>query len=473
MKKTFWVINLLLIISIAFTSCKDDSPTVDKEIPQDDSLSISAETLKTNKFVVDAMSSVYYWNKTLPTIDYTKEDDTYKLFDSLLYASFDEDLKRNIDQWSFITDDYQGLLDYFSGVRKSMGHSIRLFRRDEIHLIGFIEYVEPNSPASEAGLERGDMFYKINNQDLTINNYSTLLNQDTYTITFGQLNNDLSISPISPSVSLTSVVLQTNPIHLSKVIEHEGKKIGYLMYKSFIDDYNNELEAIFADFKSQGINDLVLDLRYNGGGAVSTAILLSSMIAPSSAIGDVFINTVYNDVLDEHYRSQYPNEQDLFTSRLQQNSNNLNLDRLVVLTTYKTASASEMVMYGLSPHMTVYHIGEQTHGKYYASATIYDEDEFGNWAMQPIIVREENKDNSIDYRQGLLPDYPRTDFKDASDFYQLGDPREDFLALALEYLTGVKPTGASLKTSSKPFIPTNTEAKINHPLEFDMHISYK
>ncbi len=417
------------------------------------------------------MEEGYFWNSNLPNVNYADYGSSYNYFDTLLSASFDEELNRNIDQWSFLTNDYQGLLDYFSGVRKSMGHSFRLGIIGETNNVaGIIEYVEPESPAAEAGLERGMMFYKINNQNLTIYNYSSLLNQDSYTMTFGVLNNDYSITPLSPSVQLAAIVLQTNPIHISKVIEYEGKKIGYLMYKSFIDDYDDQLESVFADFKSQGVTELVLDLRYNGGGAVSTAILLSSMIAPSSAIGDVFINLAYNQDLMDYYSSTYPDEIDMFTSRLEDNSNNLNLNRLVVLTTYKTASASEMVMYGLSPFMTVYHIGEQTHGKYYASQTIHDEAEIGNWALQPIVLRVENKDNSIDYRQGLLPNLERKDLLPADEYYPLGDIKEDFLALALEYLTGVKPTGASLKSTARSFTPINKEYKISHPLEYDMRI---
>jgi hypothetical protein len=131
-----------------------------------------------------------------------------------------------------------------------------------------------------------------------------------------------------------------------------------------------------------------------------------------------------------------------------------------------------MVIYGLSPHMEVYHIGEQTHGKYYGSITISDEDKH-NWAIQPIVMRAENKDNSIDYREGLTPDLERTDFINASEYYPLGDPKEDFLALALEYLTGVAPTGAQLKSTMKPIIPTNTEQSLGHPLDYNMYREIK
>ncbi len=450
MKNFISPLILLFILSITLISCEDDN-----KIPQ--------EVLEINKFVDDYMDFAYYWNTEMPNIDYNKEPDSKTYFDKLLF--------KDIDQWSFITDNLDELLAYFSGVRKSMGHSLRLFKISDSSddIIAFIEYIEPNSPADLAGLGRGDMIYMVDDQVLTINNYSSLLNKESYKLSLGSFNSDFSINPITPSVNLSSVELNTNPIHISKVIEHGGKKVGYLMYKSFIDDYNDQLEDVFADFKSQGIDDLVLDLRYNGGGSVNTAILLSSMIAPADKKDEVFLRTAYNENLDKYFKEENPNDSELFIDRIQENVNNVNLDRLVVLTTYKTASASEMVMYGLSPHMEVHHIGEQTHGKYYGSITISDPDEKHSWAIQPIVMRAENIDNSIDYSIGLIPDEDRTDFLNASTFYPLGDSREDFLAQALEYLTGIVPNGVNLKSTSSPFIPINQEYKFAHPLEYDMH----
>nr|WP_321453687.1 S41 family peptidase [uncultured Carboxylicivirga sp.] len=452
------IVYLLLIVCIT-SACNDNNqyaPIV---------------TQKVNKFIGENMEFAYYWSTSLPNADYRYHSNTYNYFDTLLSGSYDSELSRRIDQWSYITDDYQYLVNYFAGVRKSMGHSIQLFRYGTNGVIGFIEYVEPNSPAANEGIQRGMMFYEINGQQLTLSNYSNLLNQESYTMSFGVFNDDKSISPTKQTSQMTAVVLQTNPIHISKVIDYEDKKIGYLMYNSFIDDYNDELESVFANFKAEGITELVLDLRYNGGGAVSTAILLSSMIAPSSALGDVFINTAYNDQMAAYYKSAYPNDDDLFTYRLQNNANNLNLNRLVVLTTSQTASASEMVIYGLSPHMTVYQIGEQTHGKYYGSITIHSQSEAGNWAIQPIVMRAENKDNSIDYRQGLIPNVPRIDFEDADTFYPLGDKHEDFLALALEYLTHKNPNASSLKSSKKSFRGEKIIQKNEHSPKNQMYIS--
>lgn len=455
--KIFFRLNVIVIFFI-YVSCEKDSETID------------SETQEINKFIVENMEAIYYWNSTMPSVNYLAEGDTYELFEELLTASYDEELDRNIDLWSFITDDYQELMDLFSGIKKTMGHSIRLFRisNDNEDIVGFIEYVEPGSPAEQAGLKRGDMFFEIDEETLTISNYSTLLDQETYSMTLGRFNPDFGLARIAPPFSLSAVETQINPIHLSKVILHGGKKIGYIVYTSFIENYNDELESVIADFKSQGVTELVLDLRYNSGGSIASTVLLSNMLVPESAIGDIFIKSDYNELLEEYLKTKYP-EKEEFAYRLESHTNNLNLEEIVVLSSFKTASASEMIIYGLSPHMEVYHIGEQTAGKYYGSTTISDPEEKHNWAIQPIMMRAENKDNSIDYRQGLLPDLDRVDFVDAAEYYDLGDPREDFLAQALYYLTGDMPAGASLKSANRTLVPINTEDKFSNPLDFSMY----
>ncbi|MBK3518690.1 S41 family peptidase [Carboxylicivirga marina] len=465
--KNFKVFNIAftLLMLTVIAACNDD----DKPEPKKEESLVPKEVQEINQFVWEGMDFAYFWNTSMPEVDYEWEEDTYELFDKLLFTS--------VDRWSFLTDDVDALNNYFSGISKSMGHSIRLFRLTEgsDDLVGFIEYVEPGSPADLAGgIYRGRMFHKIDGTKLSISNYSNLLNQDDYTMTFGLLNQDLTITDETPSVNIAAVEWQSNPILMSKVIDHGGSKVGYLVYTSFVDDYNDELEAVFADFKNQGVDNLVLDLRYNSGGSVNSAILLSSMIAPADKVGDVLLRTNYNDNLKDYFDLKYPNETDLYIDRIIENSNNLNLDKVAILSTFKTASASEMVIYGLDPHMEVIHIGEQTHGKYYGSITLSDPDEKHKWAMQPIVMRAENKTNSISYNEGLIPNPERIDFIDANEMFELGNVNEDFLAVALTSLTGVAPAKAQLKAAKRIISdPVNVEANIGHPLKYDMQYNFK
>ena len=436
-RSTFSKISWLWILAavLFFTACKDENTP-----EPDETSTVPQEVLKINKFIKDHMDIYYYWNTSMPNINYRLEADTELYFEKLL--------KTPDDRWSFVTDDIAGLEAYFSGVSKSPGYSIRgyLVEEDSDQVVFFVEYVYANSPASEAGLQRGDMFYKVNGQVLTINNYGALLNADAAEITLGQFNDGGSITELSPSVTIIAQEnLAQHPIVASNIIELGDKKIAYLAYTSFISNYDTELEDLFKDFKAAGVNEVVLDLRYNGGGSVSTAIKLGSMLAPATANKKTFIYERFNNTLRQY--------NELLPFDLKDESN-LNLSRLYVLTTENTASASEMIIYGLDPYLEIIQIGAETHGKYYASITISDnmepEKRTHNWAIQPIVLKSENATNSIDYTKGLPADYKMDDNWYNAD---LGDPEENFLAAAIEHITtgsisADRLEAAALKSSS-------------------------
>lgn len=451
----FIYLSLLLGFLSFMTACDDDSPSAEK---------------KRNQWVFNTMSDMYFWEDKISVTDGNTNENTFDFFDKLVYQS------GIIDRWSFITDDHAALVNLLAGVYKSTGYSIRPYYRDgdtSNEVVCIIEYVEPDSPADIAGLERGDVFYQINGQTLNDENFYDLVYLDEQVLTLGVINQDFSVSEISPKINITAIELTTYPILKTNIVEYGGKKIGYLAYTSFIAKYNDDLKAVFADFKSQGIDELVLDLRYNSGGSVETAILLCSMIAPASQVGDILLKGQYNEAVTDYFAKKYGEES--LIDRIIEVEENLNLSRLVVLTTRNTASASEMVIYGLKPHMEVIQIGEQTHGKYYASATFTD-DAIYNWAMQPIIFRTENRDNSINYNEGLVPDSPVQDLAlvfDQQPVYELGDAQEEFFALAIEQLTGVVPQGASLKSNFISAKPVITGTKLGHSLKYDMHYTLK
>ncbi|WP_439182991.1 S41 family peptidase [Carboxylicivirga taeanensis] len=450
---------LFITCIIILPACRDDDPKVN---------TVPLEVQEINGFIYENMKAYYFWESKIPELDYKKEEDSKALFDKCVYE--------DVDRWSFITDDYQGLLDMLSGVSLSNGYEFRLYYRDENtsnEVVGFIEYVEPNSPADVAGLTRGDMFYKVDDVIITDQNYGQLVFNDNLKLTLGTLNADRSVTERTPSLTMQAAVLQSNPILHAEVIAYEGHKIGYLVYTSFLDEYNDQLEAVFADFKAQGIDNLVIDLRYNSGGAVSSAILMSSMIAPAASVGDILLRTAYNPALTNYLNGEFGEGFNI--DRIVSNDNNLDLSKVYVLTTYKSASASEMVIYGLEPHMEVVQIGEKTHGKYYGSITIDDQDNH-NWAMQPIVMRAENANNSIDYTDGLLPDIVKKDFVVAfqgQEIYPFGDVREDFLAEALTQITGVSPLEAALKSGVEiDGKPLNVEANFVSPLKYDMQYDF-
>ncbi|MCW3805695.1 S41 family peptidase [Plebeiibacterium marinum] len=452
MKRLSYYFFVVLPIVLFFASCEDDKEEKD--------------FLKINTFINENMEIYYLWNDLMPELDPAHQEDPEDYFYELIYD--------DVDRWSFITDDAQELSNYFAGIVKEMGYSLQFYyayENNTTDVVAIIQYVEPDSPADKAGLTRGDIIIKVNGESLTINNYRDLYNEEELVVGKGELVNDV-FEDLTPSVSLLAEELQINPILTTNIFEDNGHKVGYLAYTSFINEFDDDLKAVFANFKSEGISDLILDLRYNGGGSVATAKLLAGMIGPASINGDIFIRISYNDFLNDYFNNDPETEEGWNEDYFELDENNLNLGRLYVLTTSGTASASEMVMYSLMPYMEVIQIGEQTHGKYYASITIDDDNnqKDHNWAIQPIIMRSENKTNNIDYTQGLIPDEKMYD----NYSYALGDENEVLTAAALDMIWGTSKAKESLKGVKA--LPKRVASELKterHPMQYEMVVDIK
>ena len=304
-------------------------------------------------------------------------------------------------------------------------------------MIGVVKYVIPDSPADKAGIRRGDIFYKVNGVTITSSNYRDLLfNTRSYTLSFGEFNQIGEITG-TEDISLNAVIISENPIHIHKTIDVEGYKIGYLSYNQFIADYNDSLVKVMQEFRADGISDLVLDLRYNPGGSISTAILLSSMIAPKSVSDnkEVYSRLVWNDLINDYWLDKEGEESDNLISRFVTPEVSLDLQTVYILVSSNTATANEMVQYCLDPYMDVVVIGsENTTGKYVGSITVQaDDTDYDNWAMQPIVLKTANANGISDYSNGFSPEFLVEDDFNAA----LGTLEEDMLARAAELITGI------------------------------------
>jgi C-terminal processing protease CtpA/Prc len=200
------------------------------------------------------------------------------------------------------------------------------------------------------------------------------------------------------------------------------------------------------------VNELILDFRYNPGGSVSTATLLASLIAPADVVAneEVFIKYIWNDIINDYWVNEEGEESENLIIKFLNAGQNLNLNRLYVLTSDNTASASELVINGLRPYMDVIMVGDTTHGKYTASITLHDEEKSFNWAIQPIVLKTANINNETDYRDGLVPDH----LADDDYFAPLGSLEEDRLATAISLITGV-PIGLPARKSSRDILPSS------------------
>ena len=235
------------------------------------------------------------------------------------------------------------------------------------------------------------------------------------------------------------------------------------MYNSFTANYDNQLNEAFGTLKNEGVTDLVLDLRYNGGGSVLTATRLASMITGQFE-GQLFAKQQWNGKVQAYFEENNPSQLvNNFTNSIGNATiNSLNLTRVYILTTGSTASASELVINGLKPYIEVVQIGDVTTGKNVGSITIYDSPTFGKenrnpihrYAMQPIVLKIVNSEDFGDYFNGLTPNYALKE--NITDLGELGTISEPLLSTAIGKITG---TTKMLKKNKEKIYPFVTDSK--------------
>lgn len=442
MKNLF--IPLLLIGFLSISCSKDEIPKTTES-----STSLTEEkNIEVEKFIFRGMNEIYLYKADVPELadDYFSDNTTKDKY----LASFNspEDLydvlQSQQDKFSFMTSDYVALEKSFQGVATTNGMKFGLtYYGSGNDVLGYVQYVLPGTSAEEKGVGRGDVFTEINGINITGDNYSELLGDGNYTINLGRIENGY-ITMSDQTVSLTAVEYSTNPVLISKVLEVDGQRIGYIMYNSFTADYDDELNAAFADLKGQGITELVLDLRYNGGGSVESAVDLSSMITGQFE-GQIFMKEEWNQDYQTYFEANNPEYLlNKFNNKIRtgETINSLNLSRVHVLTTNRSASASELVINGLIPYIDVVQVGETTIGKFQASVTLYDSRNFGRenanknhtYAIQPLVLKSVNRDGTSDYVNGLNPDITKEE--SLSNLGVLGDPTEPLLEAAINDILG-------------------------------------
>lgn len=401
--------------------------------------------IEDRQWIEETMQANYLWAEDMPVIenedDYFKEPQTF--FKGLLSKNA---MNGKGDKYSYMEEDPKApqqesrsqMLDRTS----TYGMEFELTNDPTgttNHIHAHVLYVLDGSPAQQAGITRGDWLSSVNGQRITTSNYQVLKNGGSIKVARTRIYSTELGYTWQPADTLNlaaSITMEINPFFIDTLYQVEGQRIAYLMYNEFStgpenkgteETYNEQMKAIFANFKAQQPDALILDLRYNNGGYLQCAQALGSLVAPASALGKNFVNLQFNAKANPQ-RKEYP----LLESYAEAN---LNLSKVYILTTNHTASASEALINGLIPYMgkeNVILIGERTEGKNVAM-TAFRNETYGI-TLWPVVAYASNAEDFSDYGDGFEPTHELKE-RNIVDWYPLGDNREYLLKNAISLIT--------------------------------------
>lgn len=414
-----------------------------------DSFESDAINVGANNYVHKIMKSTYYWCDGVRD-DIDKSTTTVKNY---FYLQLVPE-----DRWSWMTD----AATYYSsetGVSTSYGMSYGQPLKGYEDYGVYVTMVYKDSPFAKAGITRGWRINRINGSpvmDLIIaGTFYSELDKNNNEFTFTDLNGNTKVLSIGKSTFTANCVLKSE-VYTSADYPAlpAGAKVGYLVYRSFNKSLKNELIEAVGKMKGEGITDMVLDLRLNGGGDVGVCTELASLLAPESADGKVFIKIKHNA----------KNSGSDFDYKIKRTANSLNLRRLFVIGGRGTASASESVINCLKPYMQVEFVGDTTYGKpngMYLYTYMKKGSKTEGWAFYPTCFYCVNSNGEGNYDDGIVPVKLVYD-----DLYHDWGTEETALKACLDYIsTGSYPSitySPKLRTKSQNVVKVRTERDASH-----------
>lgn len=365
---------------------------------------------QTKDYVDMLMSEIYYWNTQTPVLDAELYDDIFEYFDDKLVPQ---------DKWSWMTtqEEYNQLEtgDYVSyGVE--LAQPIEYYNDYTV----YVRTVYPNSPFYNAGVRRGWALTHINGIEVM-----SLIRASSFESEFNK--NDNNFTFLLPDKTTATIHIAKASFNVRSVLDYRiypsdqingSAPIGYMNYISFNSGMLDDLYKAFADFKDAGIKSLILDLRYNGGGDVKASEELASLLAPSSADGEILLKRIHN----QKYR-EWDSEPECI-SKIKRQQNSLDLTELYIITGKGTASASEVLINGLKPYMDIKQVGDTTYGKPNGMYAMTESD----YVFLPIAFYTVNKNGEGFYDNGIVPT-----FYVADDLYNDFGANEAAIKACLNY----------------------------------------
>ena len=383
----------------------------------------------------------YLWYEHLPAIN----PSDYESLDKMIAAVKYREGETLIDRFSYAVKKEEHD-NYYAGKRYGMGMSMQRDENNEI----FITLVYPESPAGVAGLKRGQKLLAMNGvtvEELDENgkynkehrNDEDFEEKTDWNNVYNAENKGEAVvfKILEEGTELETTVVLDDYIGKSvlayKVLENDGVKTGYIHFKSFINSSEKELNEVFAHFKEEKVERLVLDLRYNGGGLVKIARQLVNLVAGDKGKGDEIIKLIYNN---KHSEQNYSYKGEVLKNSLS------GIEKVAVIVSSGTASASEMVINSLTPYAEVTLIGETTYGK----PVGMNAKDICDQTIVPITFKYANSQDYGDFFLGMEADCAASD----DIKHDFGDEREEELAVALYYLSyGKCPQEAEVKSLAK------------------------
>ena len=388
------------------------------------------------QFVLDAMLDWYLWNGNLPTnVDINAYATPSDLLAFLTTFSPDDGSGNPIDRFSFIGSAEADQQFFGEGRFEGYGFSSRFLAADDLRLTR----VFTDSPTNAGGLARGQRILELNGRTIAEIQAAEGVGAvfDTSPLTFRMRETDGS----EFETTIASDIVTIDPIPQFRVIDNGGTPVGYMELATFISTADPEFNNVFSTFRNAGVNDVIIDMRYNGGGLVATADLLGDFLGGFVAETLVFSDTRFNADRAADNNS---------LRRFVRQTNSVSLVRLIVIASGNTASASELVINGLGPHAEVVIVGDDTFGKPVGQVGFT----FCDNILRPTAFQTVNADGFGDFFDGLPVDCPAADDLSVA----VGDLADPNIVASLNYLsTGACPVISLPGGQAKPAFDENVE----------------
>jgi carboxyl-terminal processing protease len=390
----------IYIIGCTLVSCRKDHDVISSEIKNDTATTYARD--------------LYLWYNNIPaTFNGHNFSDPNGVMEGIRAFSSEPGFPVPVDRWSFaiLKTDWQKLS---SGIGGDFGMNVFFFTSNDLR----VSYVEPESAAGKAGIKRSWQVKRINGNNNITSSIAPDVIKAVYqsasgTFLFGRPNGS------DTTITLKASSYSEHPVFFDSVYTTGSSKTGYFVFNSFLGDTNeikNEFIRIFDRFNAQQVQDVVVDLRYNGGGYVSVQNLLANYLVPAAGDHDVMLKEEFND----RYAS-------FNTTATFSKKGSLDLNRLFFIVSQNTASASELLINSLMPYVNVQLVGpSHTHGKPvgFFPVSVFD------WYIFPVSFRTVNKNGEGNYFNGLTLDHQVVDGLDKD----WGDAGEGCLSAVLNYI---------------------------------------